>query len=77
MKRKITFTLLLTIVFAFPLFAQNYERTNQSAINAMTGLSETRDIPDFTIVDSDGETWNLYEQLEAGKTVVLDLFFTT
>lgn len=77
MKRKVTFTLLLTVIFALPLLAQNYERTDQSAMNSLTGLSETRDISDFTIVDSDGQTWNLYEQLEAGKTVVLDLFFTT
>lgn len=32
---------------------------------------------DFTITDSDGVTWNLYEQLDLGKTVFLDLFFST
>lgn len=37
----------------------------------------TDQIGDFTITDSDGVTWNLYEQLDAGKTVFLDLFFTT
>jgi hypothetical protein len=31
-------------------------------------------VGDFTIVDSDGITHNLYETLEAGKTVMLDLF---
>ncbi len=34
-------------------------------------------IGDFTITDSDGNTWNLYQQLGQGKTVFLDLFFTT
>ena len=33
-------------------------------------------IDDFTITDSDGNTWNLYEQLDLGKTVFLDLFQT-
>lgn len=31
--------------------------------------------PDFTITDTEGQTWNLYEQLALGKTVVLDFFF--
>ena len=33
-------------------------------------------IGNFTITDSDGNTWNLYEQLDLGKTVFLDLFTT-
>ena len=37
----------------------------------------TDDVGDFTITDTDGNTWNLYEQLSLGKTVFLDLFFTT
>ncbi|OFY27657.1 MAG: hypothetical protein A2275_03710 [Bacteroidetes bacterium RIFOXYA12_FULL_35_11] len=32
---------------------------------------------DFTLTDTQGNTWNLYEQLDAGKTVVLDFFSTT
>lgn len=35
------------------------------------------DIGDFTIVDSDGITRNLYDELDAGNTVLIDLFFTT
>ena len=31
--------------------------------------------PDFTMTDTEGQTWNLYEQLALGKTVVLDFFF--
>lgn len=34
-------------------------------------------IGDFTITDSDGVTHNLYTELDAGKVVFLDLFFTT
>jgi cytochrome oxidase Cu insertion factor (SCO1/SenC/PrrC family) len=34
-------------------------------------------VGDFTITDSDGATWNLYQQLDQGKTVFVDLFFTT
>ena len=37
----------------------------------------TDEIADFTITDSDGVTWNLYDELALGKTVFLDLFFTT
>ncbi len=33
-------------------------------------------IDDFTITDSEGTTWNLYEQLDLGKTVFLELFQT-
>ena len=37
----------------------------------------TDEVGDFTITDSDGVTWNLYESLGEGKTVFIDLFFTT
>lgn len=32
--------------------------------------------PDFTVTDLDGNTWNLYELLDQGKTVYLDFFAT-
>ena len=34
-------------------------------------------VGDFTITDSQGNTWNLYDQLDLGNTVIIDLFFTT
>ncbi len=37
----------------------------------------TDDVGDFTITDSDGNSWSLYEQIDLGKTVFLDLFFST
>jgi len=34
-------------------------------------------VGDFTITDSDGVTWNLYDQLDLGKSIIIDLFSTT
>ncbi|MEZ5059870.1 MAG: TlpA disulfide reductase family protein, partial [Saprospiraceae bacterium] len=33
--------------------------------------------PDFTVTDTHGETHRLYDYLDAGKSVILDFFFTT
>ncbi|GJM31168.1 MAG: hypothetical protein DHS20C18_01690 [Saprospiraceae bacterium] len=32
--------------------------------------------PDFTVTDLNGNTWNLYDLLDEGKTVVIDLYAT-
>ena len=32
---------------------------------------------DFTATDTDGNTWNLFEELAEGKYVLIDFFFTT
>ncbi len=32
--------------------------------------------PDFTLTDIDGNTYNLYQETDAGKTIVLDFFST-
>jgi hypothetical protein len=50
-------------------------QTRDALLAGMTKVTD--EIGDFTITDSDGVTWNLYEQLDAGKTVFLDLFFST
>lgn len=42
-------------------------------LQPLLGLCQTA--PDFSITDTDGVEWNLYEQLGLGKTVVLDFFF--
>jgi hypothetical protein len=34
-------------------------------------------IGDFTITDTEGTIWNLYDQLNLGKTVFIDLFYST
>ncbi len=33
-------------------------------------------VGDFTITDTDGITWNLYDQLNQGITIVIDIFKT-
>jgi len=40
-------------------------------------MENTDIVGDFTITDSQGNTWNLYNQLDLGNTVIIDLFFTT
>lgn len=71
--------LLIVSIFAF-LCMYSQERkievtdpapVQQYEYKSVTGIS------DFTVTDSEGVTWNLYEILESGKTVFVDLFFTT
>lgn len=73
---------LLILLFAFSGFAfgQTLSEDGRSTIETLmqTKLVKGADqIGDFTITDSDGVTHNLYESLDAGKTVFIDLFFTT
>ena len=72
--------LIFTIsVFMLPVFAQNGTNPGPQTRDALLSgmMKVTDEIGDFTIIDSDGVTWNLYDQLDSGKTVFLDLFFTT
>ncbi|MBU2650716.1 MAG: hypothetical protein KKA81_07265 [Bacteroidetes bacterium] len=74
--------LLIFIVLAFimPVFSQEETLPDNNVSRSLEefGLMHVTDLcGDFTITDSDGVTWNLYEQLDLGKTVFLDLFFTT
>lgn len=41
---------------------------------AQTGLTEA---VDFTATDTEGHTWNLFDELAEGKYVLIDFFFTT
>ena len=41
--------------------------------SAQTNLTEA---VDFTATDTDGHTWNLFEELAEGKHVLIDFFFT-
>lgn len=43
------------------------------ALSASTAFSQTP--PDFTVTDTDGNTLNLYNTLNSGKTIMLDFFF--
>ena len=59
--RNFSFTLVLTLFSSTFLFAQ---------------LEPGSTAPDFTITDTDGVTHNLYDILDEGKPVLLDLFAT-
>lgn len=73
---------LFIVLLAFSGFAfgQNTTQDGRCVIENLmqTQLTQIGDeIGDFTITDSDGVTHNLYESLDAGKTVFIDLFFST
>jgi hypothetical protein len=56
--------------------SMNGKCTIENSFNSQ--LTKVADnIGDFTITDSEGIIHNLYESLDAGKTVFIDLFFTT
>lgn len=65
---------IATFLFTLTLAAQDgpVERALTKSM-----VKVTDEVGDFTITDSDGTTWNLYDELSLGKTVFLDLFFTT
>jgi len=76
-KLKLLIVLLSISGFAF---AQSISHDGRCVIEQQlqTKLVQVADdIADFTITDSDGVTHNLYESLDAGKTVFIDLFFST
>jgi cytochrome oxidase Cu insertion factor (SCO1/SenC/PrrC family) len=77
MKRLITLCIALT--FGVISFAQmnKGERPDGNYYGQTTIVTGIDEMEDFTIIDSDGNTLNLYQNLEAGKTVILDLFFST
>lgn len=72
--------LFVVMLFSAGLYAQNMTEDGRcaagrfSSTTTMTGFNQ---IPDFTITDSDGVTHNLYESLDQGMTIMLDLFFST
>ncbi|MFP4471973.1 MAG: hypothetical protein ACLFPE_14925 [Bacteroidales bacterium] len=72
--------LLLLVLFAGGLLSQVVAQTGPELIERKMNSSLVKvadDIGDFTITDSDGVTHNLYDELDAGNTVFIDLFFTT
>jgi hypothetical protein len=76
-KALLFFTLL---VFSFAGYTQQMTEDGkcQPLEPLTTGLVRAIDeIGDFTIVDSDGIPHNLYDELDAGNTVLIDLFTTT
>ena len=73
---------LLLIIFAFTtssvLFAQSDKEIRCKPENpGSTGNIKIKQAGDFTITTTDGITRNLYNTLDSGKTVFVDLFYTT
>jgi|GEM_PF-1056392 len=73
--------LLLLIAFTFAAIAyaqvNKGDRADGNYYGQTTIVAGIDEIEDFTVTDSDGNILNLYEHLAQGKTVILDLFFTT
>jgi|GEM_PF-493491 len=77
--KKILFTLAL-FVFTIAGSAQTMTPDGRCMPedSKVSGLLKVADqVGDFTIVDSDGVSHNLYDALDAGNTVLIDLFFTS
>lgn len=75
---KLIFTILI-LIFSFSwIFGQDGsdKRCGEPVIHQASYRS-TDTVPDFTITTTDGVTRNLYSTLDSGKTVFLDLFYTT
>jgi len=71
-RKKVYFSLLLSFSQScWPPRIAPWKEHDQSMVKM------TDEVSDFTITDSDGNTWNLYDELSLGKTVFLDMFFTT
>jgi hypothetical protein len=77
---KKTFLLFALFIFSFAGFTQIMSDDGRCMPEGYTwpGLVRGADeIGDFTITDSDGVTHNLYDELDAGNTVFIDLFFSS
>ena len=77
--KKLKLLVVLLCISGFAI-AQSISQDGRSVIEQQLQTKFTKvadDIGDFTITDSDGITHNLYESLDAGKTVFIDLFFST
>lgn len=72
---KKTLLFIAAFLFSFAVTAQKSYPVERAITESMVKVTD--EVGDFTITDSDGNTWNLYEQLSLGKTVFVDLFFST
>lgn len=77
MKKLSTFIVLLLIFINISAQPPVFEKTEPVLDNAPTTLKSVQTIGNFSITDSDGVDWDLYELLDSGKTVIIDLFFST
>lgn len=66
---------IAAFLITFAVSAQEWYPKERALTAGM--VKAATNVGDFTITDTDGVTWNLYQQLNQGKTVFIDLFFTT
>lgn len=70
--------LIIFLTLSTLILAQSpFENRCPSAITAVPGSRDNTVANDFTITTTDGITRNLYNTLDSGKTVFIDLFYTT
>ncbi len=75
-KTAVLISLLFTIAFAYPQHMHR-ERPAEAEYNKLLKTLDGKSVGDFTVTDSDGVVWNLYTLLDAGNTIILDLFQST
>lgn len=63
----------LLILLAFPVLSQS--RTFE--VVSPEGQSSVKVVGNFTIIDSDGQFWTLYDELDKGRTLLIDIFSAT
>ncbi|MCD4736885.1 MAG: T9SS type A sorting domain-containing protein [Bacteroidales bacterium] len=75
MKKLFTLFILTILAFSINGLAQTAERCIPELLEN-SGFVKGKDlIGDFTITDTEGNVLNLYEKLDEGKTVFIDLFY--
>lgn len=67
--------LLLSIFTASFFVSAQSERVFE--VHSPDGEVTLRNVGNFTIIDSDGVTWTLYDELDNGRTVMVDIFSAT
>jgi hypothetical protein len=77
MKKLSTIIVLLLIFINISAQPQVFGKTEPGLDQPATTLKSVQTIGNFNITDSNGIDWDLYELLDSGKTVIIDLFFST
>lgn len=70
---------ILLLLFTSFAFAQTSHREKPAEAEYQQQLKnmDGREVGNIIVTDSDGITWNLYDVLDSGQTVLLDLFQST
>lgn len=77
MKKLSGFIVLLWLFLNISAQPPAFEKNESAADHAETTFKSVQTIGNFSITDSEGVDWDLYELLDSGKTVIIDLFFST